>query len=158
MTQADRDRLVALKKVKKKLITQREASEELELSIRQVQRLLYGLQDRGDKAVIHGLLGKPSNRRIEEKIERQAVLVGYGVKLGTTTRRPRKGGKAGSGPGAGRPPAEPVSPPAASGNGAPGRTGTADRPMAKPPVRKLAKDLGVDLAALTGSGPVANAS
>src|SRR5262249_62098426 len=27
------------------------------------------------------------------------------------------------------------------------------RPMAKPPVRKLAKDLGVDLAELTGSGP-----
>jgi hypothetical protein len=75
MTQADRDRLVALKKVKKKLITQREAAEELELSIRQVQRLLYGLQDRGDKAVIHGLLGKPSNRRIEEKIERQAVKI-----------------------------------------------------------------------------------
>ena len=95
-----------------------------------------------------GIVGSPA-----PKIERQAVLVGYGVKLGTTTRRPRKGGKAGSGPGAGRPPAEPVSPPAASGNGAPGRTGTADRPMAKPPVRKLAKDLGVDLAALTGSGP-----
>jgi len=75
MTQADRDRLVALKKVKKKLITQREAAEEVELSIRQVQRLLYGLQDRGDKAVIHGLLGKPSNRRIEEKIERQAVKI-----------------------------------------------------------------------------------
>jgi len=75
MTQADRDRLVALKKVKKQLITQREAAEELELSIRQVQRLLYGLQDRGDKAVIHGLLGKPSNRRIEEKIEKQAVKI-----------------------------------------------------------------------------------
>jgi transposase InsO family protein len=75
MTQADRDRLVALKKVKRKLITQREAAEELELSIRQVQRLLYGLQDRGDKAVIHGLLGKASNRRIEEKIERQAVKI-----------------------------------------------------------------------------------
>ena len=29
MTQADRDRLVALKKAKKKLITQREAAEEL---------------------------------------------------------------------------------------------------------------------------------
>ena len=28
-----------------------------------------------------------------------------------------------------------------------------ERPLAKPPVRKLAKDLGVDLAALTGSGP-----
>ena len=75
MTQADRDRLVALKKVKKKLITQREAAEELELSIRQVQRLLYRLRDRGDRAVVHGLLGKPSNRRIEERVERQAVKI-----------------------------------------------------------------------------------
>src|SRR5580698_4706744 len=75
LAQADRDRLLALKKAKKNLITQREAAEELELSIRQVQRLLYGLKDRGDKAVMHGLLGKASNRRIEEKIERQAVKI-----------------------------------------------------------------------------------
>jgi transposase len=75
MTQAERDRLVALKKVKKNLITQREAAEELELSIRQVQRLLYSLRDRGDKAVIHGLLGKASNRRIEERIQRQPVKI-----------------------------------------------------------------------------------
>jgi 2-oxoisovalerate dehydrogenase E2 component (dihydrolipoyl transacylase) len=94
-----------------------------------------------------GIEGSPA-----PKIERQAVLVGYGVKLGTTTRRARKG-KAGGGSGAGRPPAEPVSPPAVAGNGDSARPGTADRPMAKPPVRKLAKDLGVDLAALTGSGP-----
>src|SRR6266853_3073815 len=44
MTQADRDRLVALKK-------------------------------RGDKAVIHGLRGKPTNRRSEEAIEEKAVTV-----------------------------------------------------------------------------------
>jgi len=94
-----------------------------------------------------GIEGSPA-----PKIERQAVLVGYGVKLGTTTRRARKG-KAGGGSGAGRPPAQPVGPPAVAGNGDSGRAGTADRPMAKPPVRKLAKDLGVDLAALTGSGP-----
>lgn len=75
MTQADRDRLVALKKAKKNLITQREAAEELELSIRQVQRLLNGLKQRGDKAVVHGLRGVPSNRRIEEKIEKQAVKI-----------------------------------------------------------------------------------
>ena len=49
MTQADRDRLVALRKVKKRVITQREAAEELDLSIRQVQRLLYGLQDQGTR-------------------------------------------------------------------------------------------------------------
>ena len=34
MTQADRDRLVTLKKAKKKLIKQREAAEELGLSVR----------------------------------------------------------------------------------------------------------------------------
>jgi transposase len=75
MTQADRDRLVTLKKAKKKLITQREAAEELGLSIRQVKRLLYALKKRGDKAVVHGLRGKPSKRKIEERIERQAVKI-----------------------------------------------------------------------------------
>lgn len=75
MTQADRDRLVTLQKAKKKLITQREAAEELNLSVRQVKRLIYGLKKRGDKAVIHGLRGKPSNRGIEEAVEREAVKV-----------------------------------------------------------------------------------
>ncbi|MCC6363670.1 MAG: ISNCY family transposase [Bryobacterales bacterium] len=75
MTQADRDRLVTLKKAKKKVITQREAAEELGLSVRQVKRLLYALKKHGDKAVIHGLRGKASNRKIEERIERQAVKI-----------------------------------------------------------------------------------
>jgi transposase len=75
MTQADRDRLVALKKVKKKRITQREAAEELGLSVRHVKRLIYALKKHGDKAVVHGLRGRPSNRRIEEKIERRAVKI-----------------------------------------------------------------------------------
>ena len=73
MTQADRDRLVTLRKAKKRLITQREAGEELGLSTRQVKRLLYALKRRGDKAVVHGLRGKPSNRRIEERIHLEAV-------------------------------------------------------------------------------------
>jgi len=75
MTQADRDRLVTLKKAKKKLITQSAAAEELGLSIRQVQRLLEAMQESGDKAVVHGLRGKPSNRRIEDQIEEKAVKV-----------------------------------------------------------------------------------
>jgi transposase InsO family protein len=75
MTQADRDRLVTLKKAKKKLITQREAAEELGLSVRHVKRLLYALKKRGDKALVHGLRGKPSNRKIEERVERQAVRI-----------------------------------------------------------------------------------
>ena len=75
MTQADRDRLVALKKAKRKVITQREAAEELGVSVRQVQRLVEALKKHGDKAVIHGLRGKRSNRRIEEDIVKQATKI-----------------------------------------------------------------------------------
>ena len=89
MTQTDRDRLVTLKKAKKSPIARREAAEKLGLSIRQVKRLLYALKKRGDKAVVHGLRGKASNRRIEASIQEQAVKIlsapvcaGFGPKLG----------------------------------------------------------------------------
>lgn len=93
---------------------------------------------------------------------RQAVLVGYGAAPSSTKRRARK-------PQAGVPaqpeparaavqaelngraaaaPAAPVAP-VANGTGA----GQAGRPLAKPPVRKLAKDLGIDLAAVAPTGP-----
>lgn len=75
MTQADRDRLVALKKAKKRLITQREAAEELGLSVRHVKRLIYALKKHGDKAVIHRLRGRPSNQKIAARIEREAVQI-----------------------------------------------------------------------------------
>src|SRR6202158_1382424 len=75
MTQADRDRLVTLKKAKKKLITQRAAAEELGLSTRQVKRLLFALKKRGDKAVIHGLRGRPSNQRIAQSTEEEAIQI-----------------------------------------------------------------------------------
>src|ERR1035438_9612116 len=75
MTQTDRDRLVTLRKAKKKLITQREAAEELGVSIRQVKRLLYALKKRGDQAVVHGLRGKASNRKIPASSDRQAVRI-----------------------------------------------------------------------------------
>jgi len=75
MTQADRDRLVALRKTKKKLITQREAAEELELSVRQVKRLLHAIKESGDRAVIHGLRGVPSKRRMAEQIQQKATQI-----------------------------------------------------------------------------------
>jgi len=40
-----------------------------------VKRLIYALKKHGDKAVVHGLRGKPSNRKIEEKTEREAVKI-----------------------------------------------------------------------------------
>jgi hypothetical protein len=75
MTQRDRDRLVTLRKAKKRLITQQQAAEELELSVRQVKRLLYELKKRGDQAVVHGLRGRPSNHRMEESVEKTAVKI-----------------------------------------------------------------------------------
>jgi transposase len=75
MTQADRDRLVALKKAQESRITQREAAEEVGLSVRQVQRLLRRLADGGDKSLMHGLRGQASNHKIEAEVQRQAVKI-----------------------------------------------------------------------------------
>jgi biotin operon repressor len=75
MTQAERDRLVALKKAKKKLITQKQAAEELGITERHVRRLLRALKRRGDKAVVHALRGLPSNRTISADTEHQAIAI-----------------------------------------------------------------------------------
>jgi hypothetical protein len=58
MTQAERDRLVALKKHKKKLITERQAAEEIGITERQVRRLPRKLRRKGDQAVFHELRGR----------------------------------------------------------------------------------------------------
>jgi hypothetical protein len=88
MTQADRDRLVALKKAKKKLITQKAAAIELGVTERHVRRLLRALKDRGDRSVVHALRGRPSNRLTDAKtkekaleILRQDVYQGFGPTL-----------------------------------------------------------------------------
>ncbi|MFJ9076564.1 dihydrolipoamide acetyltransferase family protein [Streptomyces sp. NPDC102278] len=105
---------------------------------------------------------------------RQPVLVGYGVSTASTKRRPRKGAaEAGAAPAASAaarngsavaPAAVPaVAPAVVPAPAAPARNGSAlaapagsERPLAKPPVRKLAKDLGIDLALVvpTGDGGV----
>jgi pyruvate dehydrogenase E2 component (dihydrolipoamide acetyltransferase) len=110
---------------------------------------------------------------------RTAVLVGYGPKTVVAKRRPRAVPAAApvdqpppapavqQSP-AVQQPSRPVPQPAApaapapvttapggtvTGGTAPGRTVTGGSVLAKPPVRKLARDLGIDLTALTGSGP-----
>ncbi|MFB7282272.1 dihydrolipoamide acetyltransferase family protein [Streptomyces hydrogenans] len=80
----------------------------------------------------------------DEPQGRQPVLVGYGVAATSTRRRARKA-PAGS---AAAPAA--VVPEQLNGHGS---ATAAAKPLAKPPVRKLAKDLGVDLAAVVPTGP-----
>jgi transposase-like protein len=75
MTQQDRDRLVALRKAKKGLITQREAAAEIGQSERHVRRLLVKLKKEGDRAVVHKLRGRLSNRRAEAKVKESALEI-----------------------------------------------------------------------------------
>jgi hypothetical protein len=75
MTQRDRDRLIALKKAKKGLITQRQAAEEIGQSERHIRRLLVKLKRAGNQAIIHGRRGKRSNRRLAEKSQAKAVAI-----------------------------------------------------------------------------------
>jgi transposase len=75
MTQRERDRLVALKKAKKKLITQKQAAAEIGVSERQVRRMLRSLKERGDKAVIHAGRGRPSNRKLAMEVEQRAIEI-----------------------------------------------------------------------------------
>ena len=91
----------------------------------------------------------------EETGGRTAVLVGYGPKTTEAKRRQRKPSTPAaevlvpSAPVAApvpQPVAEPVAVPVAGGNGV-------VHVLAKPPVRKLAKDLGIDLGVVTATGP-----
>src|ERR1700722_4703541 len=75
MTQQDRDRLVALKKARKGLITQRQAAAELDQSERHIRRLLKQLDARGDAALVHALRGRPSNRKLDDKTRRKALEI-----------------------------------------------------------------------------------
>ncbi|MFH8628809.1 dihydrolipoamide acetyltransferase family protein [Streptomyces lydicus] len=118
----------------------------------------------------------PQEAAADEEAEpqgRQAVLVGYGAAPSSTKRRARKPqpgvpaqpepAKAAlqaelNGRAAPAAPATPVAPavqaaPAAPAAPAGSAVPAAGRPLAKPPVRKLAKDLGIDLATILPTGP-----
>ncbi|MFF1787626.1 dihydrolipoamide acetyltransferase family protein [Kitasatospora sp. NPDC058243] len=95
--------------------------------------------------------------------ERREVLVGYGPRTGTAQRRARR--TTTTTVTATPAPAAPVVPaasvvPAAPAPAAPVATASSvlaeqpagERPLAKPPVRKLAKDLGIDLRAVVPTG------
>ena len=106
-----------------------------------------------DAALPHepGLVGGPAPKAAtEEKIE---VLVGSGPKSGKLTRRARKPAATASPVSAPPPPAR-VSAAAVGAHAAQVAAPAAEvHVLAKPPVRKLARDLGVDLRAVRGSGP-----
>jgi 2-oxoisovalerate dehydrogenase E2 component (dihydrolipoyl transacylase) len=109
--------------------------------------------------------GSTADQSRSGEAPRQPVLVGYGVRPGSTSRRPRRDPSTRpasypaspsmttappvqASPSPAPAPAQPApavtAPPQAAGGG---------RALAKPPVRRLARDLGIDLASLAGTGP-----
>jgi 2-oxoisovalerate dehydrogenase E2 component (dihydrolipoyl transacylase) len=92
----------------------------------------------------------PSYPDSDGPAKRVPTLVGYGAEVertGRPRRKPRKAGQAGSSD-------APHSSIAETGDSASaGSASSAERPRPTPPVRKLARDAGVDLASLVGTGP-----
>jgi hypothetical protein len=77
LSQRERDRIRLLHEVKQGHVSRVEAAKRLKLSDRQVRRLLSRIAQCGDQAVIHGLRGRPSNRRLTTGFE-QRVLARVG--------------------------------------------------------------------------------
>ncbi|MBC6457420.1 dihydrolipoamide acetyltransferase family protein [Actinomadura sp. HBU206391] len=113
---------------------------------------------------MHGSLAPKADPSAASAPKRQPVLVGYGVKAGATSRRPRKRPTPPSAPSstpsavaatAVPAPATPVTSVAPAAPARPAASAAPERVsvLAKPPVRKLARDLGVDMTTITGSGP-----
>lgn len=73
LSREDRDRLKVLHEAKQGQLTQREAGEQLGLSERWVRALLARVRWRGDAGLVHGLRGRPSNRKLAEKERQRAV-------------------------------------------------------------------------------------
>ena len=58
-----------------KIRSQEEVGGELELSVRQVRRLVRKAKMEGVKGLVHGLRGKPGNRRMSEEIKDQVLAL-----------------------------------------------------------------------------------
>lgn len=73
MTQKDIDRAKVLHQVIHKKLTQIKAGELLNLSREHVNRLCQKVGTSGDRALIHGLRGKPSNNRMPEQYKNEII-------------------------------------------------------------------------------------
>ncbi len=77
LSQRERDRLRVLHEVEQGHLTQVAAAQRIKITDRQVRRLRLRIREQGDRAVIHGLRGRPSNRKLAARFE-QKVLARIG--------------------------------------------------------------------------------
>jgi hypothetical protein len=75
MSQQDLDWLEWLKRAQDGVVTQRLAAEKMGVTDRWVRALLAKMKVKGDAVVIHGLRGRPSNRRIDEEVRARSMKI-----------------------------------------------------------------------------------
>ncbi|MGB6390864.1 MAG: ISNCY family transposase [Candidatus Acidiferrales bacterium] len=62
-----------LHEVQQKHLSQVAAAERLKVTDRQVRRMLLRIRERGDAALVHGLRGRPSNRKLAARLEQKIL-------------------------------------------------------------------------------------
>jgi predicted ArsR family transcriptional regulator len=67
--QRERDRLKVLHEVQQRHLTQVAAAARLKVTDRQVRRMLLRIREQGDASLVHGLRGRPSNRKLAARFE-----------------------------------------------------------------------------------------
>jgi len=75
MSQQERDWLDWLKRAREGSISQRVAGEKMGVSERWVRTLLRRMSKQGDSVVVHGLRGRPSNRKLPAETQRKALKI-----------------------------------------------------------------------------------
>ena len=75
MTQEELRRLHVVHKVLEKKLKQVEAAEKLDLSYRQVKRIIKSVRGQGDTGVIHRSRGRPSSNKIGNKVREKVIAL-----------------------------------------------------------------------------------
>ena len=73
LSQEERDRLHLLRELERGELRQVAAAQRMKLTDRQVRRLLQRWREQGDRAVIHRLRGRPSNRKFAVSFQRKVL-------------------------------------------------------------------------------------
>jgi hypothetical protein len=73
LSQRERDRWKVLHEVKQKHLSPVAAAELLKVTDRQMRRMLLRIRKRGDGALVHGLRGRRSNRKLAARLEQKIL-------------------------------------------------------------------------------------
>jgi hypothetical protein len=74
LSQRERDRLKVLHEEQQRHLSQVAAAERLKVTDRQVRRMLLRIREHGDGALVYGLRGRPSNRKLAAGFEQKIWL------------------------------------------------------------------------------------